>query len=184
LLIAQVSSIMRRTVQGHIVTTALNDLGSKAGELLKARGERVAVAESSSGGLISAALLAVPGASAYFISGGVIYTGRALNTLLGVTREDFGARGLRSSSEPYALFLAERIRLQARVDWGVAETGAAGPTGNSYGDPPGHSCIAVVGPGERKIARTVRTGRDDRVANMWAFADAALALLVAELTAQ
>jgi nicotinamide mononucleotide (NMN) deamidase PncC len=114
----------------------------------------------------------------------VLYTGRALNTLLGVTRDEIASRGLRSSSEPYALFLAEKIREQARVDWGVSETGAAGPTGNGYGDPPGHSCIAVVGPGGAKIARTLRTGSDDRGANMWAFADAALALLVAELSSR
>jgi PncC family amidohydrolase len=166
------------------VTKTLTQLGEQAGQLLKARGERISVAESSSGGLVSASLLAVPGASVYFISGAVIYTGRALSTLLGVTREDIAAKGMRSSSEPYALFLAERIRAQTRVDWAVAETGAAGPTGNGYGDPPGHSCLAVVGPGERRVARTLRTGSDDRVANMWAFADAALTLLVAELSAR
>jgi PncC family amidohydrolase len=164
------------------MTKTINELGAQAGALLKARGERIAVAESSSGGLISAALLAVPGASAYFISGAVIYTGRALSTLLGVTRDDITAQGLRSSSEPYALFLAQRMREHARVDWAVAETGAAGPTGNAYGDPPGHSCIAVVGPGDARVARTLRTGSADRVANMWAFADAALSLLVAELS--
>jgi nicotinamide mononucleotide (NMN) deamidase PncC len=74
------------------------------------------------------------------------------------------------------------MREHARVDWAVAETGAAGPTGNAYGDPPGHSCIAVVGPGDARVARTLRTGSADRVANMWAFADAALSLLVAELS--
>lgn len=111
-------------------------LAEKAAALLIAREQRIAVAESSAGGLISAALLAVPGASKYFVGGGVIYTGRALKTLLGVTREDVASRGMRSSSEPYAQFLAETVRERHRVDWGLSETGAAGPTGNPYGDLP------------------------------------------------
>lgn len=154
-------------------------MGAKAGALLKERGERIAIAESSSGGLISAALLAVPGASAYFTAGGVIYTGRALTGLLGVTREDLATQGMRSSSEPYAKFLAETVRAKHRVEWGLAETGAAGPTGNPYGDPAGHTCLAVAGP--LIEARTLRTGSPDRVANMWAFAEAALSLLVSAL---
>ena len=112
-------------------------MGAKAGALLKERGERIAVAESSSGGLISAALLAVPGASAYFTAGGVVYTGRALKGLLAISRTDVAVQGLRSSSEPYAAFLAETVRARHRVEWGLSETGAAGPTGNPYGDPAG-----------------------------------------------
>ena len=104
-------------------------VAEKAASLLVERGERIAVAESSAGGLISAALLAIPGASAFFTAGGVIYTARALKGLLDVSREDVAARGLRSSSEPYAAFLAETIRARHRVEWGLSETGAAGPTG-------------------------------------------------------
>jgi len=152
-------------------------LAAKAAALLIARGERIAVAESSAGGFISAALLGVPGASAYFIGGGIIYTGRALKTLLGVAREDL--KDMRSSSEPYAAFLAETVRAKHRVEWGLSETGAAGPTGNPYGDPAGHTCIAVAGGVAN--ARTLRTGSSDRVANMWAFTEAALALLVEAL---
>jgi PncC family amidohydrolase len=158
----------------------LGQLGAPAGELLKARGERVAVAESSSGGLISAALLAVPGASNYFASGAVLYTARALKTLLDVSREDVMRQGMRSSSEAYALFLAHRMRERHRVEWAVAETGAAGPTGNAYGDPSGHTCCAVVSSSIAK-ARTLRTGSFDRAANMWAFAGEALGLLVEAL---
>lgn len=161
--------------------TNLHEMGEKAGAFLKARQEKIAVAESSSGGLISAALLAVPGASLYYVGGGVVYTGRALKTLLGVTREDITGSGMRSSSEPYALFLANRVRELHRVEWGISETGAAGPSGNGYGDPPGHSCIAVCGPGDIAISRMLRTNSDDRTANMWAFANAALDLLVSEL---
>jgi PncC family amidohydrolase len=154
-------------------------LAEKAAALLIARGERIAVAESSAGGLISAALLAVPGASQYFLGGGVLYTGRALKGLLGVTREDIAAKGMRSSSEPYAAFLAETVLARHRADWGLSETGAAGPTGNPYGDPAGHTCIAIAGP----IANTrmLRTGVSERWTNMNWFAEAALALLVEAL---
>ncbi len=153
-------------------------MGAKAGSLLCARGERIAVAESSSGGLISAALLAVPGASTFYTAGGVIYTARALKGLLGVTREQM-PEGVRSSSEPYALFLAQTVRARHRADWGISETGAAGPTGNPYGDPAGHTCMAVAGTFNETL--TLRTGSNDRVENMWAFAEAALALLVRTL---
>jgi nicotinamide-nucleotide amidase len=155
----------------------LADLGAKAGALLKARGERIAVAESSAGGLISAALLAIPGASAYYAGGGVIYSARAFKGLLNIARDELG--DMRSSSEPYAAFLAETIRNKHRVEWGLSETGASGPTGNGYGDPAGHTCFAVAGPINE--ARTLRTGSDDRVANMWTFTEAALALLVEAL---
>jgi nicotinamide-nucleotide amidase len=155
----------------------LADLGAKAGALLKARGERIAVSESSAGGLISAALLAIPGASAYYAGGGIIYSARAFKGLLDLSREDLN--GMRSSSEPYAAFLAETIRTKHRVEWGLSETGASGPTGNGYGDPAGHTCFAVAGPVSE--AHTLRTGSDDRVANMWAFTEAALALLVSAL---
>lgn len=136
-------------------------------DLLKARGETVAVAESSGGGLISAALLSVPGASAYFLGGGVVYTRQAREALAGITMADIKARGIRSSSEPYAALLAERMQQRHGATWGLSETGASGPTGNRYGDPAGHTCIAVAGPATRVL--TLRTGSADRVANMRAF---------------
>jgi PncC family amidohydrolase len=142
-------------------------------ERLKARKETVAVAESSSGGLISAALLAVPGASAYFLGGAVVYTGKARMSLMGLTRE--AVAGVRSASEPYALILARTARENLGATWGLAETGAAGPTGNPYGDAAGHTCLAVSGPVE--MALTLETGSGDRAANMDAFAKAALELL-------
>ncbi len=159
----------------------LGNMGTKAGSLLKLRGERIAVAESSSGGLISAALLAVPGASVYYAGGGIIYNARALTGLLHVSRDDIAKRGLRSSSEPYASFLAETVRDQHRVEWGLAESGAAGPTGNPYGDPAGHTCLAIAGGLTQSL--TFRTASDNRIDNMWAFAEAALALLVRTLEA-
>ena len=152
---------------------ALIERATQVSRRLVELGETVAVAESSAGGLISAALLAVPGASAYFLGGAVVYTGKARMALMGLTRESVA--GMRSSSEPYALLLARTARENLGAVWGLSETGAAGPTGNGYGDPAGHSCIAVAGGVE--IARTLRTGSAERAANMTAFALAALDLL-------
>jgi nicotinamide-nucleotide amidase len=140
---------------------------------LSARHETIAVAESSTGGLIAAALLAVPGASVYFLGGAVIYTKTARAALLGIG--DAEMVGLRPATEAYALLLARRMRERHGAAWGLGETGATGPTGNRYGDPAGHTCIAVVSPAERAI--TLRTGSAERLANMNAFAKRALELL-------
>jgi nicotinamide-nucleotide amidase len=151
----------------------------KAARLIKARGETIVVAESSTGGLISAALLALPGASAYFLGGAVVYTQVARAALLDLG--DLSARGMRASTEPYAKLLAQTARQRFGATWAVAESGATGPTGNRYGDKAGHSCIAVAGPAERAI--TLETGSSDRVANMRAFSAAALDLLAEMLAA-
>lgn len=148
-------------------------LAEAIAERLKARGETVAVAESSTGGLIAAALLAVPGASHYFIGGAVVYTRQARRALLDLP--DAAMAGLRASTEAYALLLARTARQRFPASWALAETGAAGPTGNRYGDAAGHSCLALAGPLERSL--TLETGSADRHANMRAFAAAALDLL-------
>ena len=140
---------------------------------LKARAATIAVAESSTGGLVAAALLAQPGASAYFLGGAVVYTRQARAALLGITEEMMG--GMRPASEAYALLLARTVRRRFGAAWGIAESGAAGPAGNRYGDPPGHACIAVAGEIERVV--TLATGHGNRLRNMAAFASAALALL-------
>ena len=158
-------------------------MGARAGELLKARGETIAIGETSAGGLISASLLAVTGASAYFQGGAITYARPSITGLAGISVEEMRAKGIRSSSEPYALMLAKAIRERlaherpAGVTWGLSETGAAGPNGNPYGDASGHTCMAVVGD-NFEVVRTLETGVEDRVANMWAFAEATLALLV------
>ena len=146
---------------------------AKAAAILKRRAENIAIAESSTGGLVSAALLAIPGASAYFLGGAVVYTRHARRALLDLPDATLGA--MRPASEPYALLLANRVRRQFASTWGLAETGATGPTGNRYGDAAGHACIAVAGPIERVIA--LETGDDDRAANMLVFAITALDLL-------
>jgi PncC family amidohydrolase len=151
----------------------LDTLAAELGAILKDRKETVAVAESSSGGLISAALLGVPGASAYYLGGAVVYTGKARMVLMDLPRE--AVAGMRSASEPYALLLARTARERFGATWGLSETGAAGPTGNGYGDAAGHTCIAISGPVETAI--TLETGAADRDANMVAFTAAALDLL-------
>lgn len=147
-------------------------------ERLVKQKQTLAVSESSAGGLISAALLAVPGASAYFLGGGVIYTRKAMVALLDLTPENL--TGIRSATEPMARLLAQTVRDRLGADWGLAETGATGPAGNRYGDAAGHACLAVAG--ERMASRTLETGSGDRIANMAAFANAALELLEATLT--
>ena len=159
--------------------TELFALGLRVGDKLAARNETVAVAESSAGGLVSTALLARAGASAYYLGGAVLYTRRAFRLLTTLTADDMA--GLRSSSPPYARLLAQHQRLRFRATWGLAETGAAGPTGNTYGDPAGHACLAVDGPVLRE--QLLRTGLDHRPHNMLLFALAALTLLEAAVDA-
>ena len=153
---------------------SLLPLANEAAQLLKQRGETLAIAESSSGGLLSAALLSVPGASSYFLGAAVVYTGRAREKLMDLPRGSVA--GMRSASEPYARLLAETARTNLRAVWGIGETGAAGPTGNPYGDAAGHTCLALAGPVEESL--TIETGINDRVTNMRAFARHALELLI------
>jgi PncC family amidohydrolase len=147
---------------------------------LIARKETIAIAESSTGGLIAAALLAVPGASAYFLGGAVVYTRTSRLALIGVG--DAEMQGLRPATEAYSLMIARRVRERHNASWGLGETGATGPSGNRYGDPAGHTCIAVAGPAERAI--TLQTGSADRVMNMDAFAKRALELLIEVIPAK
>jgi PncC family amidohydrolase len=154
-------------------------LAEKIAERMIARRETIAIAESSTGGLVAAALLAVPGASAYFLGGAVVYTKSARAALLGIGDADM--QGLRPATEAYSLMIARLVRERHGATWGFGETGAAGPTGNRYGDPAGHTCMAVVGPTERAIM--LRTGSADRVANMDTFAKRALELVVEVIAA-
>ena len=152
--------------------TLLFDLAGDAGDLLKKRGETIAVAESSSGGLVSASLLSVSGASSYFLGGGAIYTREARRALLGLPED---VVTMRASTEDYALIVAEAVREKLGATWGLCESGASGPTGNSYGDAAGHVAVALSGP--KTLSRIMETGSDDREGNMWSFAGEALALL-------
>jgi PncC family amidohydrolase len=158
----------------------LSVLAARVGETLRARGQTVSVVESSAGGLVSAALLAIPGASAYFRGGAVVYSRRAGRALLGLTAEDMA--GMRGETEPYARLVAGRVRDTHHTTWGIAESGAAGPSGSPYGDAPGHVCVAVVG--GVTVSRTIETGDTDRPRNMEVFARHLLALFDETLRAQ
>lgn len=151
----------------------LNEIALRIAARLTGQRATISVCESSAGGLISAALLAVPGASRFFIGGLVVYTVAAREALLGIVAADM--EGIRPATEPYAALLADRCRERLGTTWSLAETGATGPTGNRYGDPAGHACLAVSGALPR--AETVETGRPERAENMQAFARAALLLM-------
>lgn len=152
---------------------SLTNMAKDAGAHLKARGDTIAVAESSTGGLISAALLAVPGASAFYQGGTVIYTLEARRKILGLRRAD--VEGLEPLTEAMVLKFAQVARKQLDTTWAIAELGVAGPTGARYGHAPGLSVIAVDGP--TPLCTTVETGSSAREANMWTFTNHAIALL-------
>jgi nicotinamide-nucleotide amidase len=154
-------------------------VATRIAERLIARNETVGIAESSAAGLISAALLAVPGASAYFLGGAVVYTRGARTTLLAIPES--ALEGIRPSTEPYAQLLARSALDRFGSTWALGETGATGPTGNRYGDAPGHACLAVAGPREKSI--TLETAKAERVGNMYAFALGGLELLLESVSA-
>jgi nicotinamide-nucleotide amidase len=146
-------------------------------ELLLARKETVAVAESSSGGIISAQLLSVAGASGFYRGGSVVYTLPSRRAFLDIPRER--VEGLPPLSEGMVAVFAEAARLKLDASWGIAELGAAGPTGSRYGHDAGTSVVGIDGP--VCLTATVRTSQSDREQNMWAFANAALDLFLQAL---
>lgn len=152
---------------------------AQAGALLKARKETIAVAESSIGGLVSAALIAVPGASSYFLGGGVVYTRAARGTLLRIPEGVL--LGTPPASEQMAALLAENARQGLGATWGLGEAGATGPTGNRYGHAAGHGVLAVAGP--IGLTRTIETGSSDRIGNMRVFGLTLLEMLIEALQA-
>jgi PncC family amidohydrolase len=144
-------------------------------DLLRQRGEKVAVADGATGGLVAASLLTVPGALDFFVGGGVVYSFRARDVLFDLPREAYA--GMRGASEDYALLQARAIRDNFGAQWGLAESGSVGGSSHPSGAPAGRSCAAVVGPGGFEFTRRTETGSDDRIANMEAFARAALETL-------
>jgi nicotinamide-nucleotide amidase len=151
----------------------LTSLTAELAATLKTRGDTIAVAESSTGGLISATLLAVPGASAYYLGGGVIYTLEARRELLDISDEVL--KGMAPLNEDYVALCARRIREKLNATWGIAELGATGPAGTRYGHPPGICVLAVDGP--VCLTTKIETGSDDREGNMWTFAKTGFDLL-------
>ena len=157
----------------------LLEIAKKVSVKLTEREETVSVIESSSGGLISSSLLAQPGASAYYIGGQVVYTAKSIRGVTGLRLRDLKEKNIRSSSEPFALLLGEKGIEIYGTDWCITETGAAGPSGNGYGDPPGYSCFAISG--HKSISSFVNTNSDNRQENMIHFSCAALNLLLSNL---
>ena len=153
--------------------TSLSTHAGPLAAILKARKDTIGVAESSTGGLISASLLAVPGASAYFLGGTIIYTLRARRELLGLDQATIERQT--PLTEAYVTLCAETIRTRLGATWGLAELGASGPAGSSYGHPPGICVLAAVGP--ITLTRRLETGSAEREANMEIFTRAALDLL-------
>jgi nicotinamide-nucleotide amidase len=163
-----------------MLPAALTTPAAEIADKLGAAGQTLAVAESSAGGLISASLLSVAGASRYYRGGFVTYTHDGTRAVLADAADlEPGDRG---ACEPFARFLASAARGKLSADWSVSETGASGPTGNRYGDPPGHAWVAVAGPDGLLRTEHILTGSDDRPANMALFAAAALGLLLSTLT--
>lgn len=154
--------------------TQLHPAGLRIAALLRSRGEKIAVADGATGGLIAATLLTVPGALDFFVGGGVVYSFRARDVLFDLPREAYA--GMRGASEDYALLQACAIRQNFGAEWGIAESGSVGGSSHPSGAPAGRSCVAVVGP-PGEFTRVTETGSDDRIANMEAFTKAALAFL-------
>jgi PncC family amidohydrolase len=134
-------------------------------DVLKARGETIAVAESTTGGLISAQLLSMPGASAYFLGGTIIYTKVSRKVFLDASAEKL--QGVKPLTKEMAIFFARQVREKLAATWGIAELGLAGPTGSAYGYEAGNSVIAVSGPIEAAVR--INTGHNGRVRNMEEF---------------
>ena len=165
---------MKSLSQGRETLKDLVPLAEKIAAVLTARKQTIVIAESSTAGLISAALLGVAGASAYFLGGAVVYTRQSRRLLLDIP--DAALDGMRPSTEPYALMMARTAQQRFSSTWALAETGATGPTGNRYGDAAGHSCFGIAGLTEASM--TLETGDSDRLVNMRAFTSAALNFLL------
>ena len=147
------------------------------GPALLARGLSLATAESCTGGLIAHRLTNVPGSSAYFLGGLVVYSNQAKEKLLGVRPETLLAHG--AVSEAVAREMARGACRAVGAQVGVAVTGIAGPGGATPGKPVGLTWIALCAPDDERAERHVWPG--DRAAVKAASAEAALRLVLAYL---
>jgi PncC family amidohydrolase len=155
-----------------------DSLAAGIGEALVARGEKVAVSETTAGGLISARMLSVPGASRWFESGIVPYSSPTKFEALGMDREVAREHG--AVSPQWVTATAEAMRRMTGAAWAVAESGIAGPQGSRRSPKPvGSVVIAVVGPGGARAEEHVFPG--SRVQVMGQIAERALAMLSEDL---
>ena len=155
----------------------LTHMAEEVAELLRRRGDTIVVAETSTGGLISSALLAVPGASTYYKGGSVLYTYESRKKLLGIKGQD--VEGLAPMSETMVMAFAQKAQAQFASTWAIAELGIAGPTGVAYGEA-GSSVIGIAGP--NPVSALLNTGSSEREDNMWLFTAHALTLLCKALS--
>lgn len=122
----------------------LEKLAAEVGRLLLANGQRLATAESCTGGWLAQCVTAVAGSSQWFDCGLVTYSNEAKIDLLGVDVGVLAAHG--AVSEPVAAAMALGALRRSRADWAVATTGIAGPGGGSPAKPVGTVCFAWAGP--------------------------------------
>jgi PncC family amidohydrolase len=162
-----------------LMNNKILEISSEVGNLLKEKNQTLGIVESSAGGMLSASILAIPGSSAFYLGGVVVYTKRSISGLMKITSADM--LGIRSSTEECALLYARKIKNHLKCDWALSETGAAGPTGNSYGDRAGHTCIAVNGC--TVSSKTIETNQSDRKENMYLFVENSLSFLYESLQA-
>lgn len=150
---------VRRIFGDAIFAEGKAELAQGVLERLTARGERLALAESCTGGLVAQLLTSVPGASAVFEVGTVVYGNDAKTALLGVPEALIAAHG--AVSEPVARAMAEGARRLGSATWGLAVTGIAGPGGGTPEKPVGTVHLAIAGPdGTRTWARRFPGGRE------------------------
>ncbi|MBD2841610.1 CinA family protein [Erythrobacter rubeus] len=158
----------------------LHPQAARIADMLRSRGEKIAVADGATGGLIAACLLTVPGALKFYVGGGIVYSFKARDVLFELPRDAY--KGMRSATDEYAMLQARAIRDRLGAEWGIAESGSAGSSKHPMGVASGRSVAAVAGPATERLG-TVETASDDRIANMDAFTRNALDLLEAALSA-
>jgi PncC family amidohydrolase len=160
-----------------------DDLAAAArrlGEALRSAGWRVAVAESSTGGLIGHAITMIPGSSDYFPGGVISYSNRAKEVELGIATELMEQHG--AVSAEVATAMAEGVRQRFNAELGISVTGVAGPEGGSEGKPVGTHWIGVALRGHPSRAQH-EVFHHDREGNKAAAALTALELALAEVLA-
>ncbi|HEY7465108.1 MAG TPA: CinA family protein [Dehalococcoidia bacterium] len=155
------------------LTVEQKSLAGEIASLLTSRGETVAVAEATTGGLTSAALLWVAGASRYYAGGGVTYTLNSRTALAGADPAQYV--NYQGTTPEMIAHLAESMRQRLGATWCIAESGLAGPTPGRSGAPPGKTTIGVAGPVSR--TQVFETGIADREANMVEFLTLSLRFL-------
>jgi len=156
----------------------ITDILLKISNILSSRKETVSVTETSTGGLISAGLLSVPGASSYFVGGVIPYARSVRGDLLDITKETVD--GLSPMSEEMAMSFAQNTKQKMQTDWAIAELGIAGPGGSVYGFEPGTCVVGIAG--LHSSSTFIQTGKDRRNENMALFRNSALALFADALS--